>query len=92
MVPSASFTNYNKREWFTREKVVPVSSVHFTSGLDAMVINKVQVYFVSPSVYKEIENAKDHGVSILNRLKSENERWGLSVKKLEFYHGSKKLV
>ena len=91
LVASEDFKNYNKHEWFTRKAVNTFGSVHFSSGLDAMIINKVQVYFVGPKVYVEIENAKDHGVSILNRLKSENEKRGLKVKKLEFYRGSKKL-
>ncbi len=57
-----------------------------------MIINKVQVYFVKPEVYEEIQNSKDHGVTILNSLKSENEKRGLKIKKLEFYKGSKKLI
>ncbi len=92
LIPSETFKNYNKREWFSRKAVTPKSHVYFESGLDAMIINKVQVYFVSPVVYSEIEVARDHGVSILNKLKSENEKWGLKVKKLEFYRGSKKLI
>ena len=92
LVLSDTFINYNKREWFTRKSVKASGKVYFSSGLDAMIITKVQVYFVKPKVYEEIENAKDHGVSILNSLKSENEKRGLKVKKLEFYRGSKKLI
>ena len=92
LVPSDTFINHNKREWFTRKAVMPVSSVRFSSGIDAMIITKVQVYFVKPELYEEIQNAKDHGVSILNSLRSENEKRGLKVKKLEFYRGSKKLT
>ena len=90
LVLSKNFTNYNKREWFTRIPVKIYGKVHFSSGLDAMVITGVQVYYVSLKVYLEIQKAKDHGVSILNSLKSENEKRGLRVNKLEFYKGSKK--
>ena len=92
LVLSDNFTNYNKREWFSRKSVKTAGKVHFSSGLDAMIITKVQVYFVKLQVYEEIQNSKDHGVSILNNLKSENEKRGLKVKKLEFFRGSKKLM
>jgi hypothetical protein len=67
-------------------------SVCFSSGLEAMMINKVQVYFTQQHLYQEIQNASDHGVSTLNNLTSENERWGLKVKRLEIYRGSKRTI
>src|SRR3990170_2152092 len=76
LIPSRSFVKFNKREWFSRSPVKTFSRVWFSSGLDAMIITKVQVYFVNLKIYEEIENSRDHGVSILNNLKSENEKRG----------------
>lgn len=92
LISSKGFTNYNKREWFTRKPVKTNGKVHFNSGLDAMIITGVQVYFVNTQTYFDIQNAKDHGVSILNSMKSENEKRGLRVEKLDLYQGSKKLA
>lgn len=92
LIPSDGFTNYNKREWFTRRSIKTNGKVQFDSGLDAMIVTGVQVYFVNLKMYREIQNAKDHGVAILNSLKSENEKRGLSVEKLDLYRGSKKLT
>ena len=90
LVPSINFTNYNKREWFTRKPVKTYGRVHFSSGLEAMMITGVQVYFVKPEVYRKIRTSKDHGFTVLSELQSENEKRGLRVKKLEFYKGSKR--
>jgi len=92
VVPSETFEPFNKREWCGKEKVKPVSRMSFSSGLNAMIITGVQVYFVKPQIYRQIQNSEDHGVSILNNLKSENEKWGLEVKVLELYKSSKKVV
>lgn len=92
LIPSKNFINYNKREWFTRKSVKTNGKVQFGSGLDAMIITGVQVYFVSLKVYRDIQSAKDHGVSILNSMKSENEKRGIRVEKLDLYQGSKKLA
>lgn len=92
MVPSGTFKKYYKREWFSKESVKTVGRIHFSSGFDAMIINGVQVYFVSKDSYKEIQEAEDHGMSILNGVQSENEKRGLKVKKFDLYRGSKKKV
>src|SRR3990170_4299110 len=39
LVLSDTFTNYNKREWFTRKSVKANENVQFSSGLNAMIIN-----------------------------------------------------
>ena len=92
LVPSDSFEEYFKREWFSKRNVEVESKILFSSGLDAMIVNGVQVYFVSKNLYKKIQKAKDHGMSILNSMQSENERRGLEVKKFDIYRGSKKKI
>lgn len=92
LVSSKQFTKHNKREWFSRNSVKTESEVCFSSGLDAMLINGVQVYFSDKDLYKEIQDSSDHGASILNSLVSENEKRGLKVKKLDIYKGSKRKV
>jgi len=92
LVSSKGFINYNKHEWFTRKPVKTKSKVHFASGLEAMLINGVQVFIVTKNIYQEILEVKDHGFSILSGLKSENEKRGFNVKKFEIYQGSKKLA
>jgi hypothetical protein len=92
LVPSKYFANYTRHEWFARKSAKVISRVVFSSGLEAMLIAGVQVYFVKPHVYVNIQKSNDHGVNILNALKSENEKKGLKVEKLDLYTGSKKLV
>jgi len=92
LVPSVSFNKYNKREWYSKKTVKVVSKVCFDSGLGAMIINDVQVYFVAKSVYKKIQASSDHGAKILNGLPCENEKWGLRVEKFDIYRGSKEKI
>jgi hypothetical protein len=90
LVEAKNFENYNKREWFSKSLVKVNGEVTFSSGLMAMITQGVQVYFTDKETYKEIQRAKDHGLSILNALETENERWGFPVVKLDMYRGSKK--
>ena len=53
LIPSNNFIKFNKREWFTRKSVKPVSLVRFSSGLDAMIITGVQVYIVDSNDYSD---------------------------------------
>lgn len=92
LVPSETFERFNNREWTSKEPVRVESSVYFDSGLEAMLVTGIQVYFVNSDTYSEIQNAHDHGASILNSIESENERWGLPVQELDLYKGSKKKV
>ena len=90
LISSDGFVNYNKREWFSKKAVKPKSWIHFRSGLEAMLVNGVQVYFVDTNTYKKIEESPDHGISVLNNLKSENEKKGFPIVKFDIYKGSKK--
>jgi hypothetical protein len=56
----------------------------------AMITHGVQVYFVDKKTYKKIQKASDHGLSIINSLPSENEKWGRPVHKMNIYQGSKR--
>lgn len=92
LVDSKGFEKFNKHEWFNPKSVKIKSKVDFSSGIEAMLITGVQVYFVDEETYLKIQNSSDHGVSLLNSLKSENARLGLPVQWLELYTGSKKLI
>jgi hypothetical protein len=81
-LPSDSFVHYKFHEWYSQKTVKPLSKKDFKSGFEAMIDNHVQVYVVDNEIFKRIEKAKDHGASILNKIKSENEKGGLEIKKL----------
>lgn len=91
LVDSKYFEKYNKHEWVSEEDAKVISKVTFRSGMEAMIINGVQVYVVNPNIYQKIQTSFDHGAEILNGIKSENERLGLTVEPLELYSGSKKV-
>ena len=90
LVPSTTFKKYNRKEWFSTKPVKTVSKVKFNSGLEAMIIRRVQVYFVNKTLYQKIQESDDHGLSILNTLTSENEKWGMKVSEFDLYKGSKR--
>ncbi len=92
LVPSDTFKKYNRKEWFSNKSIKPGGKVSFTSGLQAMIIRGVQVYFVGTRTYKEYQNAPERVYSILNKLESENEKLGYEIEKLEMYKGSKKKI
>jgi len=92
LVSSKSFVQYNRRELFSKEKIKVQHKIRFESGLMAMIILGVQVYFTDKVTYGKIRKAKDHGLSILNKMVSENEMLGFPSGKLEMYFASKKLV
>lgn len=84
-VPSDSF-DYNpnlgmgEKEWTSREPVKPIDETSYTSSLDTMVDNGVQVYFVDKTTFKEIWDADDYGKEIIFGLTSENSRRGKNVR------------
>lgn len=67
-------------EWISKEQVIPIASEHFDSALNTMIDNEVQVYFVNQEKFKKIKTAKDHGVSILRKLQSENQKNNRNIK------------
>lgn len=85
-LPSDTFVNEirgsAKDEWTSREAVRPVGKNVFASGLDAMLEYGVQVYFVDASTWDSMKNAKDNGIGVLRRLKSENQVHNINVQQL----------
>ncbi|MDP3954567.1 MAG: hypothetical protein Q8Q06_04085 [bacterium] len=69
-------------EWTSKSPVRPVKTMEYNSALDAMIENGVQVYFIEPKTLQEIRQAKDMGLSILQRLESENQKRGVSIEEL----------
>ncbi len=88
VLPSDSFeTDPNKGlgvyEWTSKQKVKPIEKIEYTSALDAMLANGVQVYFIDEETHKKIEQSPDHGYSILQGLESENQRRGANVREFK---------
>ena len=88
LVPSDSFENnpdigLGKYEWTSKEAVFPSSTIEYPSALQAMLENKVQVYFIDQETYKKIQESDDDGLSILKNLESENQKTGINFLNLE---------
>ncbi len=72
--------NYNpnlgmrEKEWTSSKPVKPLKENSYDSALDTMVENGVNVYFVKKKTFENIKNSKDHGLSILSSLTSENQK------------------
>ncbi|MFH1235352.1 MAG: hypothetical protein V1685_00235 [Parcubacteria group bacterium] len=87
-VPSDTF-NYDsnlgmgEKEWTSREPVKPIKEISIPSALDAMIENGVNVYFVDKATFDAIDDADDHGLSILLSLTSENKLRNVVIKPLE---------
>lgn len=70
-------------EWTSRKSVKPLSELRYTSALDAMIENGVQVYFVDKKTFDDINNSDNHGYNILIGLTSENERNNKNARSLK---------
>lgn len=87
VLPSETF-KVNQKSVFSEEEYVstvpvkPNKVIEFTSSIDALVENDVQVYFISQEIYEQVQKSKDHGYLIFCNLESENQRRGVNVKKL----------
>lgn len=92
LVRSKTFKRLNRHEWYSKSRLKIRGKVNFSSGLTAMMIMGVQVYMTDKKTYLKIKKARDHGLSILNSIQSENEKLGYKVEKLEMYFGSKKIA
>lgn len=72
--------NYGTSEWISKTSVIPLSKEVFSSGLDAMIQNRVIVYFTSPEKFQEIKKSSPNPIErfpLLKELISENEKRGL---------------
>ncbi len=63
-----------KYEWVSKKSVKPIKKQSFKSGLEAMIDNSIQVYFVDKPIFQEIEKSQDHGYTILQSIQSENQK------------------
>ncbi len=73
-LPSDSFeTDPEKspsaREWTSKNPVKPSDKKDYKSGLQAMLENGVEVYFVEKETFDRIQKSDDHGLKILKTLK-----------------------
>lgn len=78
-VPSNAFDfdpnlGMGDKEWTSRLPVKPKKEISYSSALDTMIKNGVQVYFVDKEKFNAIWEADDAGRSILSELVSENKR------------------
>lgn len=85
ILPSESFTTDSTKgmgtiEWFSKVPVKPIKEIDYSSGLQAMLDNGVQVYFVDKETWNKIQNSNDRGHEILSKLESENKRVGKNAK------------
>lgn len=69
-------------EWTSKERIKPTESVEYESALDAALEQGVQVYFVDEATNQAIKESNDHGLSILEGIKSENQRRNINIKPL----------
>lgn len=69
-------------EYTSEEPVAPIKTVEYSSAIDAMIENGVQVYFIDQETYDKIQASQDHGRSIYSKLESENQRRGANVRPL----------
>src|SRR3989344_850823 len=84
IVPSDSFQNdptkgLGEYEWTRREKVTADRVIQYASVLKAMLQNGIQVYFVDTQTHQKMKASDDHGLSILQKLESENQRTGINA-------------
>jgi hypothetical protein len=86
-LPNTSFETdvtkgLKKLEWTSTENVRPTGKEAFDSALEACINYGVQVYFVDKETLQAIRNSSDHGLSILRKLESENQKIGRNVRVL----------
>lgn len=80
------FTKSSK-EWTSKEPIKPVKKIDYDSGLEAMIENNVQVYFVDKKTFTQIQESEDNGNSIIRSLKSVNQERGKNIVKIPDIHG-----
>jgi len=56
-------------EWISKQEALPVKEERYFSGIEAMLKSKVKIYFIDKKTFKKIQNASDHGFSVLKKLK-----------------------
>ncbi len=72
-LPSQSFSfhperNMSETEWTSHQAVKPLGKEEYESGLEAMIGQGVDVYFVDKTTFDSIAQSKDNGQSIVGSL------------------------
>jgi hypothetical protein len=67
------------KEWTSKLPVKPITSERYDSGLELMLQEGVQVFFIDPETLQKMRESEDHGFSELLQVESENQRRGLNV-------------
>ena len=67
-------------EWASPEPVVPTEKIEYSSALDAMLENGIQVYFLTPEKHAELKELPDKGRAYLSSIESENQHRGINIK------------
>jgi hypothetical protein len=88
VVPGKTFENdphkgMGEKEWTSKVPVKPLHIIEYPSTLDAAIENGIQVYFIDEPTYDAIKHSDDEGLSIYRKLRSENQRRGKNIRKLE---------
>ncbi|MBI4101284.1 hypothetical protein HY441_02315 [Candidatus Microgenomates bacterium] len=83
-LPGDTFTcdpelGMREKEWTSKVPVKPMDREHYDSGLELMLRQGVQVYFVDPPAWRAIKESDDHGFTILQGLISENQKRDINV-------------
>jgi hypothetical protein len=86
--PTTFYTDPHKGtgeyEWVSRTSVKPLNKHLYSSGLNAMLENGVQIFFVNTVEFNRIVESDDNGLSILLDLqklkRSENQKRDFNVK------------
>lgn len=73
LLPNDTFENDPEKglrelEWTSKEPVIPIEKEFIPSALEDMVKQGVKVFFVNEETYEQIQNAPDHGESIVKDL------------------------
>jgi hypothetical protein len=72
-LPNDTFENDPEKglrelEWTSKESVTPTGKESISSALEDMIKQEVKVFFVDKETYAQIQNAPDHGESIVKKL------------------------
>ena len=81
------FTKSTK-EWTSKVPVKPIKKTDYESGLEAMIDNGVQIYFVDKDTFQKIKDSNDHGNAIVRRLRSANQERNKNVIEVPDMHGN----
>jgi hypothetical protein len=76
---------WGKCEWVNPNPVQPIQeeTEEYDSALKAMISHGVQVFMVDQDTFKQIRESEDHGLAILQKATSENQKLGEKVLPLE---------